>query len=55
MSVEGAIWDATSGWELTGEMYDIRSVRRTANGAAERELGRESGMREMFCSTAKYW
>lgn len=35
MCVEDAIWGATRGWELTGEMYVISSLRRTANGAAE--------------------
>lgn len=55
MCVEDVIWGATRRWELTGEMYFIRSLRRTANGAAEWELGRESGIRKMLCSTVKYW
>jgi hypothetical protein len=55
LCVEDAIWGAIRGWELTGEIYVISSLRRTANEAAEWELGRESGMRKMLCSTVKYW
>jgi hypothetical protein len=55
LCVEDAIWGTTRGWELTGEMYVISSLSRIANGAAEWELGRESGMRKMLRSTAKFW
>jgi hypothetical protein len=55
LCVENVIWGATRGWELTVEMYVISSLRRTANGAAELELGRESGIRKTLCSTVKYW
>jgi len=48
LCVEDAIWDATREWKLIDEMYVISSLRRTANGAAEWELGRESEMRKML-------
>lgn len=33
--VDDAVWGATRGWWLTGEMYVISSLRKIANGAAE--------------------